>query len=306
MVYVNKYFCFCLINAILLVNVGVFSQAHATLQTKTISEVLQDATVQVKRADKAVNDTSTAVVTTIEAKTNGFKELVNENITDFSGYVGEQYQNVTGYVDSQIQAGGEYLADQAQDAGEYLADQAQGAGEYLADSVGLSGEAGEGFSLTQDLGCLKEAVSKYSKYIKPAAQLASGDIFGAVSGVRDSFYTKTSDKLSGYSVSQVQKNLKKFVQEATQTAIGDSTQVMNGTSQFEKVQKSAQDNQNATASCKPTNVKEDINKTNSAGMTMNVMANTLLSLDITELSIQSATIYDNINSVSINGLLMKN
>ena len=41
-------------------------------------------------------------------------------------------------------------------------------------------------------------------------------------------------------------------------------------------------------------------------MTMNVMANTLLSLDITELSIQSATIYDNINSVSINGLLMKN
>lgn len=295
MVHFNKYFLFCLINAILAVNVGVFSQAQATLQTKTVSEILQDATVQVKRADKAVNDTSTAVVTTIEAKTNGFKELINENITDVSGYIGEQYQNVTGYVDSQIQAGGEYIADQAQDAG-----------EYITDSVGLSGEAGEGFSLTQDLGCLKEAVSKYSKYIKPAAQLVSGDVFGAVSGVRDSFYTKTSDKLSGYSVSQVQKNLKKFVQDATQTAIGDATQVMNGTSQFEKVQESAQDNKNATASCKPTNVKEDINKTNSAGMTMNVMANTLLSLDITELSIQSATIYDNINSVSINGLLMKN
>lgn len=271
--------------------------AYAALATSTISEIIQDATVEVKRTEKAIQDTQTAVVDTIDAKTSGFKKMINDKITAGSNYLQDQYKGATDYVDGKIQAAGDYAMEQAKDAGEYVMD---------SFSSSDSEDAGSGFSLSQKLGCLKESVAKYSKYIAPVKSLVTGDIPGTVTGIRDVFYTKTSDNLSTYSVTGVQSNLKKFVQEATKTAIGDATQIMNGTSQYEKVQESAKDEGGLTASsaCKPTNVREDIEKSNSAAMTMNIMANTLLSMDVTELSIQSATIYDNINTISLKSVLM--
>lgn len=268
--------------------------AYAAVATTTISEALQDATVAVKRTEKAINDTKTAVISTIDAETSGFKGMVNNKITAGRDYLQDQYKGATDYVDGKVKEAGDYAMEQAKDAGEYVMD---------SFSSSDSEDAGSGFSLSQKLGCLKESVAKYSKYIAPVKSLVSGDVPGTVTGIRDVFYTKTSDNLSTYSVTGVQSNLKKFVQEATKTAIGDATQIMNGTSQYEKVQESAKD-EGAASSCKPTNVREDIEKSNSAAMTMNIMANTLLSMDVTELSIQSATIYDNINTVSLKSVLM--
>ena len=269
------------------------SEVYATLATHAPSEIVQDITVQVKRAEKTINDTQTAIVDTIEAQTNGFKELANDYVSGISSSVSEQIQSAKNYLDGQIQAGGDYIKDQATSAG-----------DYISDSVG-GDEVGDGFLLSQNLGCLKESLSKYNKYITPVKDLVTGDFPDAVSDVRGIFYTKTSDKLSTYSVSNVQSNLKKFIQEATKTAIGDATQVMNGTSQYKKIEETANDSGSGSfASCKPTDIREDINKSNTTALTMNIMANTLLSMDITELSIQSATIYDNINTVSVKSLLI--
>lgn len=230
----------------------------------------------------------------IKAQINGYNTLVSDRIIQGAmGYISSTvegaYGAATGYVDNKIGQAGDWAAGQASAVGESVS------GWFESSD---SKEAGEGFSLSATMKSAKEGIAKYGKYAAPAVKLAQGDFLGAASGIKDALYTGSVEKdaLSTYSVTQVQGNLKKFVQDATRVTIADATQIMNGTSQYQKVEKAGEKE-------KPTNVREDIKTQNDTAIFMNVMTNVLLSMDITELSIQSAMIYNNINTISGSSVL---
>ena len=271
------------------------SDTFAFTMTLDPAGKMQEVTVRVNRYNKVVTENSNLVKTTIQAKVNGYTAVVGDALSSASQAVSDAYKNATDYVDGKIEVAGNAVMDKATEVGGAIKDKATEVGGAVADRFS-SDTPGEGFSLSETAASIKDAYAEYGQYIAPAVQLATGDYLGAASGIRDHLYTKAveEDKLSMYTAGSAVKNLKKFLQDATAVVVADATQVMNGTSQYNKIQKASS---NAD---KPTNVREDIDNSNGAGLALNVMTNTLLSLDITELSIQSATIYDNINIISGN------
>ncbi|MBQ9090554.1 MAG: hypothetical protein IJY58_05860 [Alphaproteobacteria bacterium] len=276
-----KYFCITFSSLC----VCFSSETQAITMTVDPVGALQEITVKVNRYNKVITENSDLVKATLQAKVNGYTAVVGDMIGSVQQSVSDAYNSATGYVDGKIEAAGNAVMDKASAAKDYISDQ------FASDD-----KPGEGFSLSETAKSIKEAYAEYGEYIAPAVQLAQGNYLGAAASIRDSLYTKAveEDKLSMYTADSAVRNLKKFIQDATAVIVADATQVMNGTSQFKKVQKASEE------SMKPTNLREDIDTSNGSAVALNVMTNTLLSLDITELSIQSATIYDNINIISGN------
>ena len=92
------------------------------------------------------------------------------------------------------------------------------------------------------------------------------------------------------------QNVKKYVQDATKTTLVDATQVINGSVTYSDGKKSVSQC-SAEGANKASNVQEDIKLTNDMGISTNVMTNILLSMDITELSINSTLVYEDINGI---------
>ncbi len=213
---------------------------------------------------------------------NEYKSAINEEITDIAHDIQEGYENVTQTIDSAVEDAGNAVASYASDQWSSL----------------TASMPGSGFTETETFKSIRKAVKDYGKYITPVVKVATGDMLGAFTSARDALYTKANgtDELSGYDVVQIQTNLKKYLEDATRVAISDATQIMNGTSQYKKVNDTAKKSNSA-------NLGEDISTSNDAGLTMNVMTNVLLSMDVTELGIQSAMIYDSINQMSAGTML---
>ncbi len=213
---------------------------------------------------------------------NRYKDMANEAISSFAADIQSTIDNVTKEIDSAVEEAGNTVLSYA--------------GEQWDSLTGST--PGSGFTESETFKSIKGAIKEYGAYVAPVVKAASGNILGALGDVRDALYTKAggTDELSGYDVVQIQNNLKKYLEDATRVAISDATQIMNGTSQYQKVNDTAKKSGSK-------NLGEDISTSNDAGLTMNVMTNVLLSMDITELSIQSAMIYDSINQMSAGSLL---
>ncbi len=253
------------------------------IPTNDITATLNRVAKVTEDTAKTISEESKGIQTAIQNQVNMYTAPINDMITDAANAVEDAYNATTEAIDGAVQQAGDAVMSYASDAW---------------SSVSGSMPGG-GFTESETFKSIKDSVKKYGKYITPVVKAATGDLLGAFGSARDAFYIKNEglDELGGYTVVEIQKNLKKYIQDATRVAIADATQIMNGTAQYKKVNDTAKKEGSK-------NYGEDISTTNDAGMTMNVMTNVLLSMDITDLSIQSAMIYDSINQVSSGAMIL--
>lgn len=231
---------------------------------------------------EAGNKQLTQLTVTKQAYIEGVVSNVDEWKAGANEWITEKYE-----------AGKEFYEEKTQAADSWMEDKYNAASSYVSDAFSSDGEQpGEGFSLSETVSSAKEAISEYGEKMKPAVTLAR-NVTNPAKITQALFLGGTDpDKMTSYTAATVRSNVKEFIREATKTTLVDATQVINGTLQYDVVQKSS-----SKAAKKSTTVMEDIKNVTESNLSMNVMTNILLSLDITDLSIQSALIYEDINNL---------
>lgn len=252
----------------------VFADAVTFDPFGTANDIAQSAL----RHTQSVNQELTALTLAKQSAIEGadaWKKGVNERIT-------EKFESAQKYYDEKTQA-----------VDSWMEDKYNAASSYVSDAFSSDGEQpGDGFSLSETVSSTKEAISEYGEKMKPTVALAK-NVTNPTKLTQALFLGGTDpDKMTSYTAASVRSNVKEFIREATKTTLVDATQVINGTLQYDKVQKSS-----AEEAKKSTTVIEDITNVTESNLSMNVMTNTLLSLDITDLSIQSALIYEDVNNL---------
>lgn len=252
----------------------VFANAVTFDPLGTANDVAQSALEVTIATNKQLTEVTLAKQSAIEGA-DAWKKGVNERIT-------EKFESTQKYYDEKTQA-----------VDSWIEDKYNAASSYVSDAFSSDGEQpGDGFSLSETVSSTKEAISEYGEKMKPAVALAK-NVTNPAKLTQALFLGGTDpDKMTSYTAGSVRSNVKEFIREATKTTLVDATQVINGTLQYDKVQKSS-----AEEAKKSTTVIEDITNVTESNLSMNVMTNTLLSLDITDLSIQSALIYEDVNNL---------
>lgn len=241
---------------------------------------------------------------------NSYLKKAEQKVTSANDYITKQKETlVQGFgstmspVTDSISDATKYVGDQIESAGDYASEQAKAAGDYVSESfsssdTGKTDTAGSGFSLSKTASSVKGAYSEYGQYVSPALGLATGNFSLQDAGViqKSLFIDNSNDNITVNEVAAIRANLKKFINESSKTTLADATKIMNGSTQFSKTKTAA-----SASAKKSINIKEDIDTTSGADISMNVMTNVLLSMDITTLGVQSGTVYQEINSLKSSG-----
>lgn len=216
--------------------------------------------------NKTANDVQKPPIDTVIKLKEDMKGLI-----EGANALGSVYDSATSAMDSMIAGGFSSLGD-------------------------LLGKVGDGFSSIPGVATIKDNIQWFGKKALTIAKNLSCKIESAASYTANLFLGKknTPDKLSGYDAMDVQKNVKAYMQEASRTMLADATQVMNGTSEY-NAKNSEADKMNKIAN-KAKTVTQDITTVNEMNIATNVMTNILLSMDVTDLGIQSGLIYEELNN----------
>lgn len=247
------------------------------------SEKVQTLTMAITKANDRVVRVNEYISKQKETLVQGYESAlssINERIEAVKETVNEEIKSITDSVTESISEATQKVSDKVSSA--------------FSSSDSTDKTAGSGFSLSKTASSVKDAYTKYGKYISPVAGFVTGNfnLQNAIA-IKDAFYIdNTKTETTAEDVKNVRQNISKFIYESSKTTLTDATQVMNGSTQFNKTKEAA-----AQKAKEATNIKEDIDTTNGAGIAMNVMTNTLLSMDITSLGIQSGRIYQDINSL---------
>lgn len=247
---------------------------------KPISLVNQQTQALVSGFNEQLNSLTESIQGNVMDKVNEYKDKINSDISD-------RMQKANDWMDAKKQAADSWMEDQAHSAGDWISDQFS------------SSSPGSGFSISDNTKKnVKGAFTAMGKLAAPASALASGNLIGGSAELGKTLFlgkTNTEDKLSSYDATSVQKNVKQYIQDATATTLGDATKIINVSAKYDGKDGTAKEA--STAANKAINIREDIKNATEMGISMNVMTNTLLSMDITDLSIQSALIYGELNNM---------
>lgn len=233
----------------------------------------------------------------VQTLTSAIKKA-DERITQANKYISKQKETLTQGYESAMNSVNESINSTVDSISESVSETVEKASDKIsgAFSSSESGDekAGTGFSLSKSAASVKEAYTKYGKYVSPTLGLVTGNLnLQDVMTIKDTLFIDNSkEKTKAEDVEKVRKNLREFIYESSKTTLADATQIMNGSTQFGETQKTA-----SKKAKEATNIKEDIDTTNGAGIAMNVMTNVLLSMDITSLGVRAGTVYQEINSL---------
>lgn len=238
-------------------------------------------TEQLNSLSSSIQDAQKNIQDSVMGQVDEYKDKINDKITDKVG-------KAEAWVDEKEKAADSWMEDKANSAGDWISDQFSG-----------SGGAGSGFSIDDSTKKgVKGAFTAMSKVAAPVATIASGNWgVGSMQLGKTLFLGKTNstDKLSSYDAISVQQNVKQYIDDAATTTIGDATKIINASAKYtEKDGTASTANKEAN---KATTIREDITNATEMGISMNVMTNILLSMDITDLSIQSSLIYEELNNM---------
>lgn len=262
-------FCCCLL-------LSRFSYAQSVIidMLGTTNEYAKEATEDLKTVQETIKDLNKEKQNLIEGKNENMLDRYKEKIND------------------KISEAEDTISDGIKDTISGAGDEAGGTGAQ----TGETSAPGSSFLDSKTAKTVKGAFTAFGKVASPAAALVSGDLSGAVDLGKTLFVGKANslDKLASYDAGKVQKNVKKYIQDATSTTLGDVSQIISETDNYGKKDGTAQ-NANKEAG-KSLTIREDIKTATDMGISMNVMTNTLLSMDITNLSVQSALIYEELNN----------
>ena len=249
----------------------------------------------VRKPISLVNQQTQALVSGFTEQLNSLTESIQENVMDS---VNEYKDKINSDISDRMQKANDWMDKKKQAADSWMEDQAHSAGDWISDQFSSS-SPGSGFSISDKTKKnVKGAFTAMGKLAAPAAALASGNLIGGSAELGKTLFlgkTNTEDKLSSYDATSVQKNVKQYIQDATATTLGDATKIINVSAQYDGKDGTAK--AASTAANKAINIREDIKNATEMGISMNVMTNTLLSMDITDLSIQSALIYGELNNM---------
>lgn len=268
----SQFFLYCIIFCCCLL-LSRFSYAQSVISDSAglINTCLKDATGHLKDVQQTFEDLNKGKQIFIEGKKlDSYKEKINDKISEAK----------------------DTISDGIKDTISGAGDEAGGTGAQ----TGETSAPGSSFLDSKTAKTVKGAFTAFGKVASPAAALVSGDLSGAVDLGKTLFVGKANslDKLASYDAGKVQKNVKKYIQDATATTLGDVSQIISETDNYGKKDGTAQ-NANKEAG-KSLTIREDIKTATDMGISMNVMTNTLLSMDITNLSVQSALIYEELNN----------
>ena len=284
-------FLFCLFittpgfGQMLIYGMGVTAEAAeaATEDVKTVRKPISWVNQQIQATVSGFTEQLDSLTESIEDgvmdEVNKYKDKINSDISDRAQKAGDWW-------DAKKQAADSWMEDKANSAGEWLGDQFS------------SSSPGSGFSIDDKTKKnVKGAFTAMGKLAAPAAAIASGNIAGGSMALGQTlFLGKTNtDKLSSYNANSIQRNVKQYIQDATSTTLGDATKIINVSAKYDGKDGTAKEANQAAN--KSINIREDIKNSTEMGISMNVMTNTLLSMDITDLSVQSALIYEELNNM---------
>ena len=249
----------------------------------------------VRKPISLVNQQTQALVSGFTEQLNSLTESIQENVMDS---VNEYKDKINSDISDRMQKANDWMDKKKQAADSWMEDQATSAGDWISDQFSSS-SPGSGFSISDNTKKnVKGAFTAMGKLAAPASALASGNLIGGSAELGKTLFlgkTNTEDKLSSYDATSVQKNVKQYIQDATATTLGDATKIINVSAKYDGKDGTAKEA--STAANKAINIREDIKNATEMGISMNVMTNTLLSMDITDLSIQSALIYGELNNM---------
>ena len=249
----------------------------------------------VRKPISLVNQQTQALVSGFTEQLNSLTESIQENVMDS---VNEYKDKINSDISDRMQKANDWMDKKKQAADSWMEDQATSAGDWISDQFSSS-SPGSGFSISDNTKKnVKGAFTAMGKLAAPASALASGNLIGGSAELGKTLFlgkTNTEDKLSSYDATSVQRNVKQYIQDATATTLGDATKIINVSAKYDGKDGTAKEA--STAANKAINIREDIKNATEMGISMNVMTNTLLSMDITDLSIQSALIYGELNNM---------
>lgn len=286
-----------LIGMIVVYWMGFYPNAYAQVPISGFTQIVTDVTKVIKSTNttaiKPVIDQKVYYETKVQGSVQEWKATVNGEITDM-------YDSASSWVSEQGGAVASWAEDKGNAIASWASDQGSAISSWASDTFG-GGAPGSGFSMKDlkcDLEVVKKGISKIGKTVAPVATLMQNPLAGAID-IKKQMYVgdvNSEDKLSTYDTTTVMQNVKQYVQDATKTTLVDATQVINGSVTYSDGKKSVSSCTTEGAN-KASNVKEDIKLVNDMGISTNVMTNVLLSMDITELSVNSTLVYEDINGI---------
>lgn len=266
-----------------------------------LAEYLTALAKTIKKNVSYINQNKQALVNgaiqPLNAISDGMQEAQEKIQDKVMDNVNEYKDKINSDISDRAQKFDAWKEKKTQQSDSWLEDQANGIGEWFGDQ--FSSTPGSGFSLDDSSKkSVKGAFTALGKVMAPAGAIASGNVAGGSAMLSKTLFlgkTNSTDKLSSYDAVTVQKNVKKYIQDATSTTIADATKIINASAQYtEKDGTASVANKQAN---KASNIREDIKTATEMGISMNVMTNVLMSMDITDLSIQSALIYEELNNL---------
>ncbi len=250
---------------------------------------------------QSVNDQITELKTAVSDVVND----VQEQVQGVVGEVQSQVQGVVDEVQSQAQGVVDEVQSQAQevvdDVGDSLSEAASDVGDSLSDTATDIGDAevpGLGFSISDAAETVKGAYGKIvGIFATTDEKITLSDIdLSTPEAVRAALYIDPDVLYTTPEITAIRTNLTVFINEISKQALVDSTAIMNATAKM-----SAATNEAADVAGQNANIREDIDSMGQADLSMVMLTNLLLSMDISALLSQGGMIYQDMNMVKTTG-----